>query len=577
MPSGFSHFLNLTRAAFYLLLASLYIACPVQAALDVPSGETAGAEQERFEKQEELEAKAKEIQKEIKKAEEEAKEVSGESAGSVFKLKTVRFSGNETVSGGDLQKAVSGWIGKEVDFNGLKKLTSELKNYYREKRHIAAYVYLPPQKIQDGEVEIRIVEGKLGNVQIEGNKWFSERAIRNALSLEQGEIIYFNDLNESLTALNKNPDVKARASLAPGVQPETTDILFKVKDKFPVHLNGEINNLGTDSTGNTRYGVGITHNNLTGNMDQLTGRFQIGSGALAVGSGYKIVAGPYDTEVGLSYSHSRVHLGGDFKDLNIRGRATTYGLDITQPFWRNHFLKTALTTGFDIKSVENKVLGAKAGKDELRIWNLGANLEETDRFGKTYFPHSFHFGFPDFLGASDVRESAATRANTGGQFFIYRNSLIRYNRLPLGLTHSTRTELQLTPDRLSPSEQFRLGGAFSVRGYAEGDYLADYGGLIVNEVYVPFYVFPADWVMPYSGEQLRQVFQLVGFFDFGTGNLRKPLVGENKSKTLMGAGGGLRIHIYDRIFARLQWAGRMGDRAADGKNGVFYYGVSAET
>lgn len=578
MPKQTSQVRIRPHAALLSFLIFLYMVQPVNAALEnVPSGETAGAEQERFEKQEELEKKAKQFRKEVKAEAEEPVDEISEQPGKTFELKAVVFEGNETVSNEDLQKAVQGWIGKQVSFTDLKKIASELKSYYRDKRFVAAYVYLPPQKIEDGIIEIRVVEGRLGNIKIEDNKWFSDKVIRRNLSLKEGEVIYFQDLNDSLSSLNKNPDIKARALLAPGREPKTTDIVFKVKDKFPLHLNGEINNLGTESTGRTRYGVGLTHNNLTGNMDQLTSRVQLGSGATAVGTRYSVPVGPYKTQVGFSHSYSRVHLGGDFRDLNIRGKASSYGVDIVQPFWQNRFLKTSLNTGFDFKSVENKILGVKAGKDELRILNLGVNFEENDRFGKTYFPHTFHFGFPDFLGASDVRESAATRAGTGGQFFIYRNSMIRYNRLPMGLTHAARTELQLTPDRLSPSEQFRLGGAFSVRGYSEGDYLADYGGFITNEIFVPTYFFPAQWVLPYSGEQLRQAVQFVGFFDFGTGNLRNTLPGENRNKTLMGAGGGLRVHIYDRIFARFQWAGNLGDRAADGKNGAFYYGISAET
>lgn len=577
MPTPRNGCKSYLKLSALFLFAFIYTAYPVYGALDVPSRETAGAEQERFEKQGETEAKAKQLRKAAEKEVDEAvTEISGKS-GSSFELKEIVFNGNETISTEELQGVVRGWTGKKVSFDDLKKIVSQLKTYYRDKRFVAAYIYLPPQKIKNGTLEVRVVEGRLGNIKIEDNKWFSEKTIRHYLSLKQGEVIRFQDLNASLTDLNKNPDMKARAVLAPGEEPKTTDIVFKIKDKFPIHLNSEVNNLGTDSTGNTRYGVGITDNNVTGNMDQISGRFQIGSGAWAVGSRYTVPVGPYKTQVGFSYSRSAVHLGRDFKDLNIRGNASTYGLDIVQPVWRNDFIQSALNLGFDIKSVENKILGIKGGKDELRILNTGINLEENDRFGKTYFPHTFHFGFSDFLGASDVNETAATRANTGGQFFIYRNSLIRYNRLPFGMTHTLRTELQLTPDRLSPSEQFRLGGAFSVRGYSEGDYLSDYGGYVTNEIYVPSYIFPAEWVLPYSGEQLRQVFQLVGFFDFGAGSLRKPLQGENNNKTLAGAGGGLRVHLYDRIFARLQWAGRIGDRAVDGRNGAFYYGISAET
>ncbi len=564
-----------------LLLTAVLCAQPsVYAALDnVPSSDTAGAEQKRFEDKEKSEAQARALKKAASREEEVSEEETpaAQPGGKAFELKAIRITGNESIPESELQEEVSSWIGRRLTFSDLQIISSQLKEYYRDKRFIAAYVYLPPQKVANGVVEFRVIEGRLGQVRIEGNKWFSERVLRRALGLNQGDVIYFQDLNEGLGDLNKNPDVKARAVLKPGEQPKSTDILLKVKDKFPIHLSTEVNNLGTDNTGNTRWGVGVAHNNLLGQMDQLNTRFQLGSGAWAVGTRYSVPVGPHKTQLGFSYSRSAVDLGGDFRDLNIKGDASTYGIDILQPFWRNSFLKTALNLGFDFKSVQNKILGVKAGKDELRILNTGFNLEETDRYGKTYSPHTFHFGFSDFLGASDVHESAATRANTGGQFFIYRTSLIRYTRLPAGITHTFRADAQFTPDRLAPSEQFRLGGAFSVRGYSEGDYLADYGAFFTNEFYIPTYFFPKDWVVPYSKEQLRTAIQLVGFFDFGAGAVENALPGERKNKTLAGAGGGLRVHLFDRIYGRFQWAGRLGDRAADNVNHAFYYGISAET
>lgn len=560
-------------------ISLIAVSTAAYAALDnVPGSDTAGGEQQRFQEQKKTETRVQALKRATDQEEKIGEEnVFAEEGGKTFRLNSIVITGNTSIPSAELEKTVDSWTGKTVSFGDLKKIASRLKQYYREKKFIAAYVYVPPQKVSDGVVEFKVIEGKLGSVEIDGEKWFSEKAVRRELGLKEGKVVYFQDLNQGLGDLNKNPDIKGRAVLQPGVQPETTDIVFKIKDKFPLHVNAEVNNLGTVSTGRTRWGVGVTHNNLTGHMDTLSARFQMGTGAWAVGTRYSADITPYDTNLGLSYSRSAVHLGRDFRDLNIRGDATTYGVDLLQPFFRNAWVQSAATLGFDIKSIQNKILGVKAGKDELRILNAGLNFEQNDRFGRTYMPHTFHFGFSDFLGASDVNETAATRAGTGGQFFIYRTSLIRYTRLPKGGTHTFRTDIQLTPDRLAPSEQFRLGGAFSVRGYSEGDYLADFGGLVINEVSIPSYMFPADWVLPYSGEPLRQAIQGVVFFDFGAGGLRSPFEGERRHKMLAGAGGGVRIHIYDRVFARFQWAGRLGHKGTDGANSVFYYGVSAET
>lgn len=569
------------KPSFYaaLLLFALPFSLRAFAALDnVPSTDTAGVQQERFEEESKADSNALEARR--KKSEESSIEEedlqAGPESGKKFLLKGIQVTGNSSIPSPELEALASEWAGKEVSLSTLKRIASKIKTYYRERKFTAAYAYVPPQKISGGVVQITVIEGRIGNILIEDNHWYSERVIRRMIDLKSGEILYFPKLQGNLSELNNQPDLQARAVLKPGSENKTTDIIFKVKDRFPVHLNGDVNNLGTKNTGLTRWGVGVTHNNLLGQMDRLASRVQLGSGAFAVGTQYNIPVGPWHTVLGFSHSYSQVDVGGPFRDLDVKGSASTYGIDILQPVKIVSFLKTALDLGFDIKSVENRVLDRKAGKDELRILNTGINLEQSDSWGRTYYPHSFHFGFADFLGSSNKSEPAATRAGTGGQFFIYRSSFIRYQRLPLGMTFTLRGSMQLTPDRLAPSEQFRLGGAFSVRGYSEGDYLADYGAFLTNEISIPSYFFPEGWKLPFSSQPLRQQIQGVGFFDFGGGKLRHALNGEDHSKGLAGAGGGIKIHLFDRVYARVQWAGRLGDRANDGKNGAFYYGVSAE-
>ncbi len=562
---------------FFAVFAATFPA-DLYAAVDAPTRDTAGAEQQRFETENEMNKTLREIKKrETEGSVIEETDISERADhGKKFGLKKVLITGNETIPTSELDPLVAPWINKEVGFQDLRDIASKIKTYYRDRKYTAAYVYMPPQKVSSGSVEFRVIEGRVGTITVEDNRWYSERVIKRFVDLKTGEILYFQDLKSSLGFLNKQPDMKVKAVLKAGIEKNTTDVVFKVKDKFPAHLNADVNNLGTPSTGVTRWGVGVAHNNLLGQMDRLASKFQMGTGAWAIGTQYNVPVGRYRTNIGFSHSYSAVDLGGDFRDLDIKGKASAYGLDISQPIKIFSFLDTAFNVGFDIKSVENKVLGQKAGKDELRILNTGINLEEEDAWGRTYFPHSFHFGFADFLGSSNKLESAATRSGTGGQFFIYRNSFIRYQRLPMGMTYTLRGSMQLTPDRLAPSEQFRLGGAFSVRGYSEGDYMADYGGFITNEIAIPSYFFPKEWKLPFSSQPLRQQIQGVGFFDVGAGRLRKPLVGEDSKKSLAGGGGGIRIHLFDRVYARAQWAGRVGDRAADGNNGAFYYGVSAE-
>ena len=548
------------------------------AATDADPKESAGAEQSFF--QQEQEFRKQVLQRRLEeraKVEIEAPEkAEGLKEGKAFRLTGVFLTGNDSIPSEVFAPLIGKYTGKEVYLSDLRALATDIKRYYRDAGYIAAYVYLPPQTIVDGKVEITVIEGKLGAITVTGNKWFSEKVVKRFLRFSSGQVLFYENLRNALYFINKHRDIQTKAILKPGQESGTTDLEIAVKDKFPVHPGVDVNNLGTSNTGKTRVGFSLTDTNLFGQMDQLSSRYQLGSHVWAVGADYNIPVHSSGTLVGIGYSHSSVELGGDFESLGINGAATTYSIYALQPLIRKSWAEATLNLGFDWKSAKNTTLEVKSGVDELRILNLGMNLEFTDRWGKTYFPNSFHEGFSGFLGASRKNDPGATRPGTGGQFFIYRSSLMRYQRLPWGMMYAFRGQMQLTNDPLAPSEQLRLGGAFAVRGYPEGEYLADYGAFMTNEIYIPTYFFPKDWKLPRSQEPLRQQIQGVPFFDFGGGALRKPMTGEKDNRTLAGTGLGIRIRMFDKVYARIQWATPTGSKASNGSETAFYYGVSAE-
>ncbi|MBI3312709.1 MAG: ShlB/FhaC/HecB family hemolysin secretion/activation protein [Candidatus Omnitrophica bacterium] len=550
---------------------------------DIPSRDSAGAEQTRFEKEEKEEKKIRlskgevpEKKVEVERKDETARPITPEMRQVTFELKSIRITGNQNIPAQELEPFAAEYTGKKISLAELQEIAARIKNYYRDKGYIAAYVYVPPQDVTEGMAEIAVVEGLVGNIEIKGNRWFSERALKRMLRVAANHVLFYDNLRSSLSFLNKSRDIKARAVLKPGMEGKTTDVEINVEDKFPLHLSTDVNNLGTENTGKHRWGVQMTHTNLLGLMDQAVARFQLGAGSWAVGASYDAPVHSSGTNAGYSFTHSRVDVGGPFKALDVEGRATTHSIRILQPLVRKPSIEITPQVGFDFKSIENKILGVKAGHDELRILNTGLNLEMTDHWGKTYIPQSFHFGFSNFLGASPQDSNTGTRAGAEAQFFVYRAFLIRYQRLPKDMTFAFRSTLQLSPDSLPPSEQLRLGGAFTVRGYPEGDYMGDYGGQFSTELYIPSFFFPADWKLPYSELPLRKQIQGVGFFDFGAGALTRPLAGEKEDRVLSGIGGGLRIQLFEKVYGRFQWAGRTGSRSSSGDNSAFYYGVSAE-
>ncbi len=546
---------------------------------------TAGAEEARFKAEDFLEEKAP-SKEELDPEEGEAGPTpiaeDAQMAGPTVTIKSVKFSGNQIISSERLQPLVKDIIGKPVTMAEIHDAVSRVKKHYRQKGNLASYVYLPEQRLQDpvDTLTIEVIEGTVEDVSVSGNKYFSSDLIKRLLDIQPNQPLIYNYLRSRLVRLNKLRDIDARSVLKPGSKTGTTDLEIEVQDRSPAHLSVDANNLGTKNTGEYRFGVLAEHNNFYGRADSLSSRMQFGKETFAASGDYNFpLNDAWGTRMGLDISYADLEVKGEFAPLQIKGDALTYGAYITQPWswdWLWDNLDSTLRLGFQGKSIENKTLGVVSGKDEYRILKPGITFERTDRYGKTISPHEFNIGFSSFLGASDKVDAQATRAGTGGQFAYYRGALYRYHWLTRGILLVLKGTLQLTPDRLGPSEQIRIGGAQSVRGYTEGEYLGDYGGYGSVEAHIPTYFFPADWKFPYSKEPLRQQVQLVGFVDGGYAGVKHALAGERKNRDIAGAGVGVRVHLWDKFYGRVEWGFPIGSTPTDNRSSAFYFGVSYE-
>ena len=127
-----------------------------------------------------------------------------------------------------------------------------------------------------------------------------------------------------------------------------------------------------------------------------------------------------------------------------------------------------------------------------------------------------------------------------------------------------RSDYMFATHTLPSSEQIQIGGFNSVRGYPEGDYLADLGGYAQFDWYFPMYLIPKSWKSPDMDLPWRNRIEPIFFADAGAGKLKKVLPGEKHMKFLAGFGGGFRIRITRNTVALFEWAKHSGDAPQPG-------------
>ena len=87
-----------------------------------------------------------------------------------FVLNSITFKGYTAFTEEELMNLICDKIGTRVSVGDLVGITNMVTEHYQKHGYISSVAYLAPQRVQDGNIVINIMEGKYGNVTVSGNK-----------------------------------------------------------------------------------------------------------------------------------------------------------------------------------------------------------------------------------------------------------------------------------------------------------------------------------------------------------------------------------------------------------------------
>ncbi|MFA5196317.1 MAG: ShlB/FhaC/HecB family hemolysin secretion/activation protein, partial [Bacteroidales bacterium] len=417
---------------------------------------------------------------------------------------------------------------------------------YREKGYSTSRAFLPPQTIKDGILTIKIIEGKVGKINIKGNRYFRTSLLEKKIKLKSKDYFDYDSLQNSLTYINENPDRKAKAILVPGVEPGTTDIVIEVKDNLPIHIGFDYDNFGSRYMEKNRWSFVYENNNLLGFDDRLYLKYQMSQKSLYNLKNLRYIYPINEkTEIGAYYSHSRLVLGKEFRALSAVGKANIAGIFVNRALYSNRILDLRYNFGFDYKDIKNYLLGAESSRDEMRVIKNGLDIDVTDKFGRTIITPEIDVGIPRMWGGLTAKDPKASRVGSGGQFVKGVFNFYRLQPMPFSSALLFKNSAQLSNYNLTAAEQFQIGGAQSVRGYGPGEFAGDKGIYSAVEWSFPVYGLPKGIKIPLTESKLFDALRLVCFYDWANSRLNNPQAGEEKSDTLRGWGYGVRFNVKD--------------------------------
>jgi len=402
-------------------------------------------------------------------------------------VKDFRFSGNTVFSSAELRGLVQEFIGKTLDFNGLNDAAGRVQRHYRERGYFLAVAYLPQQEIREGIVEIAVLEGRLGqiNLQVDPKTKLKESFARGILAahLKPGDLITENSLERPLLLLRDLPNMEVTSELGPSkTQLGAADLTVKISENtknFDGYVDAD--NHGNRFSGEYRIGINLNAGDLTGYGDLLSFRGFVTDEAMKFGRlSYVIPLGHYGTRIGASATGFQYTLGKDFAAQGLNGEGQVYTVYALHPLLRTRNANLFIQGAAERKDLEDRNDSINGVVDQtITNGKLGVVGDFRDRLmsgGLNSYSLTVTGGKLEISPADALAlDQSAIGSQAAGHFSKFNVEYRRLQRLTDQLNLLFAYAGQAANKNLTAAEKMALGGPNGVRAYPVGEAPGDVG------------------------------------------------------------------------------------------------------
>ncbi len=467
-----------------------------------------------------------------------------------IKVKKVEVNGSTVFSPEELAKAVSSFIGQELSYEQILEIRTAINQLYISKGYKTSGSFLPPQDIDDGVVQVQVVEGKLERIDIEGLTRLRPEYVRERLRLAGSAPLNLDQLNAGLQLLKSNPLFdEVQAELAAGTRSGQNVLIVKLKEAPPIDAALIIDNREVPSVGSVGATAALGYNNLLGVGDRINAVVGITEGVNSYGFSYEIPVNARNDKVSFRYTRGRNRIISEpFAPLDITGRAQTFAVDFRQPVILTP--TEELTFGVSAQLRRSRTFlfgdepfsftpGVENGESQVSVLRLSTDWVKYPN------PNTVLAARSTFSLGLGVLDATVNNTGTDGRFVSWQGQfqvLQALNEQKDAVVVS-RIAAQLTPDSLLPLEQLSIGGVETVRGYRTSQRVGDNGIVGTIELRLPIVRDPGGFGL----------LQIVPFVDAGTIWSNSNNEANSADGTLLSTGLGLRWQLNDSLSASLDW------------------------
>lgn len=483
---------------------------------------------------------------------EESKTPLGKQAEKItFVLKKIILVDNRTYSTKTLSALYKDKLNKKISIADLYLLAQSITNYYRNNGYILSRAILPPQKIKNGVVTIKIIEGYADKVTVGGNPDGAKCIIQAyGDNIKKSRPLSLYDLEYYVMLANELPGCSAKAVLTPSKTPGAADIALMTSTQ---RLRGyaSYDNYGTRYIGPQQFTANLNYSSLIASGDNIEMTFAEAMRDKELNFAdinYILPITSYGLKLNIGKTRTKTHPMFVLEPVDTLGLNDIYYGAVSIPLIRERTKSFTITVGANITDVDVTLTPdqVKLYIDHIRSIYMSNVFGFTDKFyGNNLWALDLRKGLPILGYTQNTNPLTAQTSNPGG-YANYEKINLQLTRLQLikgPISAYGIIRGQYAFETLLASEQFVFGGNVMGRAYDPSEIIGDHGVSGTLELRY-------DWAIT---KFFMQSMQLYAYYDFGKiWNIQKP-VSLIKTDSATSAGFGSRFNINQYLSGNLMW------------------------
>lgn len=477
-----------------------------------------------------------------------------QNSGPRFDIFEFEIEGNTVLDTVVVERTVSPFMGENKSLVDVEAARAALEKVYQDAGYLTVFVDVPEQKVDQGVVQLKVLEGRVERLAVTGSRYFSQGYIREQVpELSDGKVPNFTTVQAQLANVNRGEERRVQPVLRPGRTPGTVEADLKVTDQLPVKGSVELNNRHAQFTTPWRLSATVSYSNLfqrdhTISLTALTAPAHTDQSQVLALS-YIVPLPNNEAWLGYAvYSNSSVSpLGAS----TVLGKGTILGLRRILSLPSSGIYSQGFTWGLDYKNLkEDTLVGSDRSATPVRYLPFSLAYNGTWQHSEK---SQTQFTLTDVLAQRSLlsRKVDCDVYGTLDQFDCKREGADgSFSILKLDLRHTLpvfdkwsaewRLGGQLASGPVISAEQYSAGGAETVRGYLESDVIGDHAVLGSIELRSPNWAAKA----PESWRSALDEFTVYGFADAARVYVIDALPEQSGSQGISSLGLGLKLRAY---------------------------------